>query len=65
MPERTKPPADHGRERTSHAGADASPVGHRAAADGRLVERIRETIGAIARQMGARRRNLGRLDRRR
>ncbi len=70
MPKRTRPPTNSGEEqagpRDAAPGASpgASPGERRAAAVGsRLLERIRETVDSVARQMGARRRNLARLDR--
>ncbi len=66
MPGRTRPPTNSGEEqaRPRVAAPDAAPGQRRAAAGGvRLLERIRETVDSVARQMGARRRNLARLDR--
>ena len=69
MPQRTRPPANVGKDRESPIGTapgDDSPDRRRAAAaeaaGGRVLERIHETFDSVARQMGARRRNLGRLD---
>ena len=67
MPRRTRLPANNpGEEQAGRRGA--APGGspgerHAAAPDVRVFERIRETIDSVARQMGARRRNLARLDR--
>ena len=62
MPRRTRPPTNSGEEQAGPR--DAAPGERRAAAvGGRLLERIRETVDSVARQMGARRRNLARLDR--
>ncbi len=66
MPKRTRPPTNSGEEQAGprDAAPGASPGERRAAAVGsRLLERIRETVDSVARQMGARRRNLARLDR--
>jgi hypothetical protein len=68
MPTRTRPPINSGREQAGPNGA--APVGsaderRATAVSGRVFERIRETLDSLARQMGARRRNLGRLDRNR
>ena len=68
MPQRTRPPANVGKDRESptDTAPDVSPDRRRAAAaaagGGRVLERIYETLDSVARQMGARRRNLGRLD---
>ncbi len=66
MPRRTSPPTNSGEEQAESrdAAPGASPGERRAAAvGGRLLERIRETVDSVARQMGARRRNLARLGR--
>jgi hypothetical protein len=67
MPRRIRPPTGSGKDQAGPG--DAAPGGSRgerratAALGGRVLERIRETIGSVGRQMGARRRNLARLDR--
>ncbi len=68
MPRRIRPPTGSGKDQAGPG--DAAPGGSRgerraaaAAVGGRVLERIRETIGSVGRQMGARRRNLARLDR--
>ena len=62
MPRRTRPPTHSGEEQAGPR--DATPGERRApAVGGRLLERIRETVDSVARQMGARRRNLARLGR--
>jgi hypothetical protein len=66
MPRRTRPPTNSGEEQAGprDAAPGAAPGERRAVAvGGRLLERIRETVDSVARQMGARRRNLARLDR--
>ncbi len=67
MPRRTRPPTNSGEEQAGgprDAAPGASPGERRAAAvGGRLLERIRETVDSVARQMGARRRNVARLNR--
>jgi hypothetical protein len=66
MPSRIRPPANSGEERAGprEAAPGTSPGERRPAApDARLFERIREAVDGAARQMGARRRNLARLDR--
>ena len=66
MPKRTRPPTNSGEEQAESrdAAPGAAPGERRAAAvGGRLLERIRETVDSVARQMGARRRNLARLGR--
>ncbi len=66
MPGRTSPPTNPGEAQAGarDAAPGAAPVEHReAAVGGRLLQRIRETVDSVARQMGARRRNLARLDR--
>ena len=68
MPRRTRPPTNSGEEQAGprDAAPGAAPAERRAAAvGGRLLERIRETVDSVARQMGARRRNLARRGRRR
>lgn len=65
MPTGARPPTEAGKKDQTSPG-DAAPgasPGARRAAGGRVFERIRETIDSVARQMGARRRNLARLDR--
>jgi hypothetical protein len=66
MPTRTRLPPNSGQEQAAPKStvAGGSPNERRATeVSGRIFERIRETLDSLARQMSARRRNLGRLSR--
>ena len=66
MPRRIRRPTNSGEEQAGPRAAapGAAPGERRAAAvGGGRLERIRETVDSVARQMGARRRTLARLDR--